>query len=271
MTVWGKIVSYYRRAFAVSGTTPDGAPESSWSDWLWPIPEMHGVQPTISDGFGVSKRGGAGHFGADIMYWRGKEVHPEQTNREGQKNRLYAIWQGTPAILAGPGRVYDNQMTKTGRTVRVSHRVNGRPIMSVYRHLMEQEYALVKKGAVLPAGTPLGLVYDNPASKGDPPHLHFELWDTAQNNVSLFERFRKSAKGGEYLRWVFDPARVMPAWNVLRWEDRNIVPYTGTIPKPDGSGTSGGGGGIVAGVGGVLSAIALMRLIISRRGTYGRV
>ncbi len=227
---------YYRQ---VVGALSTDTPVSTWSQWVWPLRRVNGNWPTRSDGFGVNKRGGKGHFGCDIMHRKrsGDPSTPGSTH--------YTIFPGEVAILSGPGKVWESSKTSTGWTVKVSHRVDGRPIMSVYRHLKNSN---VEKGQLLPAGWVLGEVGDNPAHAGDPAHLHFELWDTSLNNTALVSRFSGSTKGGEYLKWVFNPAKVMNAWKVIVAEDGSIVPHGGDAGDQGEKPGGGGGGGLVAGL-----------------------
>lgn len=243
-------MSYYQQivgTLSAEGETPS----SRWDQWIWPLMKTEETTwPTRSDGFGVKKRGGKGHFGADIMFRRGgagKHFVPE----------------GAQAYLCAPGKVFSSEMTGTGWTVKVSHRVEGRPILSVYRHLKSSP---VRAGQVLPTGTPLGPVGDNPASASDPPHVHFELWDTSLNNTALRDYYAAQVskgvgdkhKSGEYLKWIMNPATVMGPWRVLL-SDGSIVPHTG---DPGDKGDPGemprGGGG--SGSGGLVAFLALLGL-----------
>jgi murein DD-endopeptidase MepM/ murein hydrolase activator NlpD len=264
MSFWSYIVSRYREIIGSLSETP----VSKWSDWVWPMPELNGNQPEISDGFGADKRDKRGHFGLDITHRRRKNENYEETaNLEGKTHRLYVIYKDEMALSGGPGKVYATEITKTGHTVKISHKVEGRPILSVYRHLRNFAPG-IKAGAIILAGSPLGMIGDNPAEVGDPPHLHFELWDTSLNNVALKEEMaaRGSKKGGDYLKWIFDPATVMKPWKVIRWEDRKPNTYDGPRIVPgDTPGTVKGdrNGGLIAFLG--LGTILLLGLFKSRR------
>lgn len=278
-TWWSTVVNYYRKALASVGADP--SINSSWSEWVWPLSEYNGNQPVISDGWhdaGTAERGGCGHFGVDIMHRRrSNELYEEERAGNGKIARGHIIYKNEPAILCANGKVYDAENTGSGHTVRVSHRVEGRPILAVYRHLKDVAYG-VEKGAVLPRGAPVGRVSDNPSDSGDPPHLHFELWDTSLNDqarVLAYQQLIASGKcphgkGGEYLKWVFNPAQVMRPWRVMRWSDKAVVPYSGSTGGLGGStgGSSTGGIGVL----GVLLSIGLgaglLRSLARKGGRY---
>lgn len=239
-------------------------PRSEWKDWIWPMPKLWQRAPVISDGFGRAKRGGKGHFGIDIMHHRkpGDETLEHKAS-DGTTSKGYVIFENEKALAAGPGKVYAIENTSTGTTVKISHRVHGRPILSVYRHLTTMHP--IKKDDILLAGQPLGFVGDNPQDK-DPPHLHFELWDTGLGN--------------KYPDWNIDPARVMREWRLVDGDSENktIGPYDGDKlpnPSPDAftseqdTKPNGDGGGIARFLltlfgGGFLAS----RLLKSRKGGY---
>ncbi len=218
-------MSYYHRTFQKVVIGADGDPVSSFSQWLWPLLEINGNQPKISDGFGREKRidpatkKPKGHFGADIMWARraADSGVAEVKSREGKGAKGHIIYQNAPVIASGPGKVFSAENTGTGFAVKISHRVNGRPYLSVYRHLKN---VLVKKGQIVPAGLPLGMPGDNPAAANDPVHLHFEMWDTSI--------------GTAYPDWCIDPATVMSEWRVMR-ADGSITNFRGGRPLPESS------------------------------------
>lgn len=229
-------------------------PRSTWNQWVWPVPVYHGHFPTVSDGFGRNKRGGRGHFGVDIMHRR-KPGHnlPEYIAPDGGRSEGYVIFLGEPVIAAGPGRVFDAENSATGHVVRISHRVNGRPILSVYRHLQNVAAGIVP-GRIVQGGEVLGLVGDNPSDKGDPPHLHFELWDTST--------------GTKYPDWNLNPMSVMGTWSA--WLDGARVPHTGDKGDRGERGdtpTNGGGGGKFAAGAAIAAVVGIgLSLLMGRKG-----
>lgn len=242
-------MSFYKKTVGAVVPAPGPTPVE-WDDCLWPVPYTQGLMPTVSDGFGIDKRKGDGHFGMDVMHRRPSVgTYQEEKNREGKTNAHYLILAGEHAVAFAHGIVYDSEMTGSGWTVRISHRISGRPILSVYRHL---KHGLVIKGQEVRAGTPLGPIGDNPASAGDSPHVHFELWDTSQNNQALVRRFagREGGKWGDYLKWVINPYPYLARWRVIDLATGKILPHTGDKGDPGDKGSGGGGGGgkLVAGL-----------------------
>ncbi len=211
-------------------------PRSVFSDWLWPVPMVVDNPPVISDGYGRRKRVGKdgkpkGHFGLDIMHAR-RKGDDRDIGAVGSKN--FITYPTEEAIAVGDGMVQEIGHTSTGNFVRINHRVGGRSILSVYRHLMNVRPE-VKKGALIAAGAPLGLLGDDPSNLADPIHLHFELWDIGRTRL--------------YPDATFDPVEVMGQWKVKRIPQGDIVPH----PRPPKGGS--GGGGLAAAVISVFSGL----------------
>lgn len=184
-------------------------PHSKFHDWIWPVAMMHDNPPIISDGYGKSKRGGRGHFGADIMHSRRPGLTESGLHAVG--SRLFCTYENEEAIAAADGVVQDVGITRTGHFVRLMHRVGieGTPILSVYRHLRTVR---VSPNSLVDMGTPLGELGDDPSNPKDPIHLHFELWDISQTRL--------------YPGATFDPSTVMKVWRVKR------IPQTDYVNHP---------------------------------------
>lgn len=169
---------------------------SKFSDWVWPVGRVDGNPPIISDGYGATKRNGKGHFGIDVMHHR---RGTQDAKQRGSKN--FCIYDDEPAIAVADGLVQETGHSATGYFVRLYHRVGdeGRPIVSVYRHLTGFAEG-VEKDAIVSIGSPLGKIGDDPRNPNDPPHLHFELWDISRNR--------------KYPAATFDPILVMREWRM---------------------------------------------------------
>lgn len=146
-----------------------------FQDWIWPLARhpTDGRLPAVSDGFSRSSRGGAGHYGVDIMFKReaaGEVDLPE-----------FTTWFEMPtdrvdALAPGPGFVNAvNKLDPHGVSIEVVHDESG--YTTAYRHLAR---AYVRAGQRVVTGTPLGRVGFDRAMPPEktPNHLHFELWDT---------------------------------------------------------------------------------------------
>lgn len=147
------------------------------SEAVWPVEMIGESRPEVSDGFGADKRGGRGHFGADIMFRRaarGESRPPELAPwymMPSQRGRAIAMRSGT-VLRAG--------RSSTGGYVELAHgSVWGLERMStIYRHLST---VAVGEGDRVVAGTFLGFVGADPR-QGDRGlnHLHFEVWDRSR-------------------------------------------------------------------------------------------
>jgi len=124
----------------------------------------------------------------------------------------FFIFPGEMAIVTGPGKVFSAEETSTGHTVKISHVVDGRPYLTIHRHLASI-FPDVQKNVVVAPGMFLGPVGDNPAQAGDPAHDHFELWQIRGPGATrerdgidaqrLMEGIWKvvDSKTGEHLSW----------------------------------------------------------------------
>jgi murein DD-endopeptidase MepM/ murein hydrolase activator NlpD len=180
---------------------------ASYVGWVWPM-ELHPAdyrKPVISDGFGTAasgKRGGAGHYGIDLMYRRpipGTPSLPDRTKAfEVPSDLIHAL----ACYECTVGEV--NRLDSHGISVGLDHHnVAGvGPRWSVYRHLSQCE---LTKGQTLHAGDIVGIVgYDRTKRANETPnHLHFELWDTSRPRVD----------GNPRHDFGFDPAPFMGSWS----------------------------------------------------------
>ena len=204
-------------------------PRSTWEQWLWPLQMVDGVRPFISDGFYTpeqepTKRGGRGHFGIDIDHkvseapalFRDK---PDFLRGTKFRSNGFFIFPGELVFTAGPGKIWSAKKTGTGHTVQISHIVDGRPYLSVYRHLSSLQPNL-ERGRIVAAGEPLGPVGGNPQDTGSPDredpgdfaHLHFEIWDV-----------NRAGSGRE--ADSINPASIMRVWRVIDSTTKLPVKY----------------------------------------------
>lgn len=80
---------------------------------------------------------------------------------------------GTPVLATADGQVVTAQTSGgLGSHVAITHTVGGRPVVSVYGHLLDGSRT-VQVGAVVTAGQQIGAVGSTGNSTG--PHLHFEI------------------------------------------------------------------------------------------------
>lgn len=243
-------MSLYRRAISI-GASGQQVPVSTWADFVWPMYEVDGNRPTISDGYGKDKRGGKGHFGVDIMRKRPSKDQDMPGEYRGGKN-VKAPWfymrEDDYALNVGPGRIYDVRRLSNGIAIRVDHKVDGKPILTVHRHLRSVAPG-VKAGVIVGPGVPLGLIGDDPSNAKDPPHDHFEIWDTS--------------KARKYPDWTLDPEPVMKSWGFVRKGNfeqgipNRVVPG----PAPTSPGKKSGNGPLLA----VVAALFGMGAILQNR------
>jgi len=114
------------------------------------------------------------HDGVDLFYpWRAGD-EPDFVGDKGCAGKTadgkpkWVIPYNTFAIAAAHGTVLTAGNSKTGYRVWIDH---GNGLRSGYFHLLDVRVGV---GWPVEAGTPLGLVGDNPADH-DGRHLHFEL------------------------------------------------------------------------------------------------
>ena len=169
--------------------------------WVYPVPiAADGRKASISDGFhargDMRFRNGVGHRGHDIMYRKprsGPAHHP-------WSSRWYEMIPHTPALAAGPGLVFRAGRLATGWHVIIDH---GDGAGTGYHHLAE---ILVRKGQIVTAGLPVGIVGGSPIGYGL-AHLHCDV-----------------AQDGKF----FDAARLMARWRHVPLPalvDPGAVPY----------------------------------------------
>lgn len=173
--------------------------------WVWPVPlAPDGRKPQISDGYhragDPKKRQGQGHRGQDIMYRR-RALRASQPHPWSSPN--YEMLPKTPALAANDAVVFRSGKLATGWHVILDH---GDGVGTGYHHLSELLPG-TEPGALIYAGTPLGIVGGSPIGYGL-VHLHFD--------VALVGRF-------------IDAAQVMRRWSYLNleeaWGDHGRVPW----------------------------------------------
>jgi murein DD-endopeptidase MepM/ murein hydrolase activator NlpD len=155
--------------------------------WVWPVARWNGRAPVISDGFGSPRPGGVKHAGIDLMFAR----QTADAFKSGTPNGTahHVMPDGQQAIAASDGVVWTATMTPRGYAVVLDH---GK-VATFYTHL---EQLLVKGGAQVRAGQPIGVIGFDPLDAAHLKHLHFELW-----------------AGGP--KDAIDPAPLMRTWEVL--------------------------------------------------------
>lgn len=152
---------------------------SDWTGWVWPVPlfSVDGREPHISSEWG-SPRGHGAHAGVDIMYRRnrGEEWPNDDATHSRNPKYIFIMPAGQLAIAAGPGKIWRAARGPGGLNIIIDHGNVGSAggVTSYYQHLANF-VAPWGKGDVIPAGTPLGEIGDNPSEARDPRHLHFEL------------------------------------------------------------------------------------------------
>ncbi len=138
-----------------------------------PLPELKdGRKAVVTSSFRPPDR--ANHNGVDLFYtWRPGD-QPDFVGDKGAAGRnadgspRWVVPDRTFAIASARGTVLTAGNSKTGYRVWIDH---GNGLRSGYFHLLDIRVGV---GWKVEAGTPLGLVGDNPADH-DGRHLHFEL------------------------------------------------------------------------------------------------
>lgn len=128
------------------------------------------VPAAVSSGF---IRPATGRITSEYGPRNGRMHHGIDIGRGGRMN--------VPVTAAAPGKVVEAKYRNGyGNTVMVSHRMNGREMMTLYAHLASIGVA---GGQTVAQGEKLGLMGNTGASRG--PHLHFEIhegsWDTKKS------------------------------------------------------------------------------------------
>lgn len=176
-------------------------PPIAWGDgWVWPIPE---IQPPTWSGPGVammpiisqefrSTRANA-HYGLDLMY-RNQSPPP-----------VFTAPQGVPVLAARAGTLWSITKTARGWAVVLDH---GPPFATFYQHLESIAPALedAKRGELVHAGQPLGVMGSDPTDGGHVRHLHFAVW---------YKGFGDTAS--------VDPSKAMASWRRVSWTPQAIV------------------------------------------------
>lgn len=200
--------------------TRDGTPISSFDEWVWPMTTFDGRRPDISDPFydkaegtrlgkRISKKTGKsrGHFGIDVLYPRRDGDKPEDFLT---LTRLFAMFHNVPSVAAGPGKVFSAKMTSHGGEVKINHSVDGRPVLTVHRHLNPIS-SDIKKGKLVKAGEPVGIIFFSPEDREKVAHTHWELWFT-----------NRPGSGRE--AWSVDPEPFLEKMPVLSFKTRGKLP-----------------------------------------------
>lgn len=145
--------------------------------WLAsPLPVLpDGRRAVITSGFKSRNPSRPNHDGVDLFYpWRaGDRVGgggPAGRGPDGSPR--WGVPDGTCAIAAAAGVVQIAGPSPTGHRCWIDH---GAGLRTGYFHLTDLRVAV---GQRVERGTPLGLVGDNPADRGDARHLHFEVSST---------------------------------------------------------------------------------------------
>lgn len=153
---------------------------ASIAEAMHPTPFLHVPMPVLSDGrkavitssFRPADR--PNHDGCDWFYSWVVGDQPDFVGDHGAAGRTtsglpkWVVPTGTLALAAATGTVQLAGDSPTGHRVWIDH---GNGWRTGYFHLLDLR---VKTGDHVVAGTPVGLVGDNPADN-DGRHLHFEL------------------------------------------------------------------------------------------------
>jgi hypothetical protein len=184
--------------------------------WVWPVPTIGDRAAVISDGWGSPRRkedgGTRPHLGADIMFKRRSRTDLVDVHKPGTPNgtRWFYMPDGVPALAIAAGEVRRARPTQRGFSVVIRH-ANG--WASYYTHL---EHLQVKRGDLVEAGQPIGVIGYDPTTRQKIRHLHFELWS------------------GGTRRGVVDPAPYLDAWRRVSLDDPASAPRNGATYRPVG-------------------------------------
>lgn len=167
--------------------------------WSWPVAPWRGIRPTISDGWGSGRDGGARlHRGVDIMYQRDNH-NPAPQFRPGTHDASKGFYAppGTPIYAAHDGMVWSTGQTARGYSIVIDH---GPPWATFYQHLESIAVTATKHGQSkqhVSRGQLIGIMGYSHTDGEQLRHLHFEIWH-----------------GGARLPAV-DPAPIMRDWQHL--------------------------------------------------------
>jgi hypothetical protein len=144
--------------------------------WVFPVPDLGGRRPEVSDGWGSPRHDPDGtrrlHLGADIMFRRRTRGELVEVYPPGSANGSpgYFMPDGVPVLASGAGVVTFAAWTARGYTVTVRHPEGW---TTYYTHLAA--LSVVPKQTVA-AGQPIGTVGFDPSGHRKLMHLHVELW-----------------------------------------------------------------------------------------------
>ena len=163
--------------------------------WVWPVTKWRDRKPTISDGVGSPRPGGAVHRGVDIMFAR-KASDPF---RPGTPNGSagHVMPDDVLVVAAADGVIWSAEQTPRGYAVVIDH--SPQKVATFYTH-MEKLYVTPTRRAQakqrVHAGEPIGVVGFSPQDGERLRHLHFEVW-----------------RGGP--QDAVDPSPLMKTWDVI--------------------------------------------------------
>ncbi len=170
----------------IGAVTKGGTPISTFDEWVWPMAMMKGRFPKVSDPFYTRSEGkklgkrlnkdgsSRGHYGIDVLYPRKAGDNPKDFLTV---TKRFVMPRDAPSLAAGPGKVYSAKMTSHGGEVKINHRVDGRPVLTVHRHL-DPIAEGIKKGKIVSAGKLVGFIASDPDDEEKIAHTHWELWFT---------------------------------------------------------------------------------------------
>lgn len=203
------------KSAAGSSTPPTNSPAPTPTPlagrWVWPVPTWNNRKPTISDGWGSPRDGGAGrHEGVDIMFKR----HPGDPFAPGTPNGSRGhVMPDLVAVAASDGVIWSATWTPRGFAVVIDH---GQKLATYYTHLSRLLVAATSRarsGQRVYAGQPIGVIGFDPKDSQRIKHLHFALW-----------------RGGP--REAVDPAPLMRAWEYIA----DPRPTSAPMPAPTPAG-----------------------------------
>lgn len=143
--------------------------------------------PVISQEFRAAGGGQAPHLGVDLMY------------RNAAPPPIFTAPEGVPVLAARDGKLWSITKTPRGWAVVLDH---GPPFATFYQHLESIAPALAdaKRGELVLAGTPLGIMGSDPTDGGHVRHLHFAVWYQGHGDSASV-----------------DPSQAMATWRLVSW------------------------------------------------------